>query len=81
MKYTDIKILEFNEKDRPKIVDIWYMSWKRSKRTGIALLDTHLIRCFQGSIDKLGYIDNIVSLINRKDVESITIKKYHNEIE
>ena len=79
MKYTNKKILEVNEQDKPEIVDIWYLVWKKYKSG--SLLDMNLTRCFQKSVDRLGYIDNIVRLINRKDVESITIKKYHNEIE
>ena len=81
METTKINITGFFERDKPKIVDIWYMVWKKNKSNNGALLDTHLTRCFQGSVDKFGYIKTIVSLINRKDVESIIIKKYHNEIE
>lgn len=72
MKITNIKVVEFEPEKRPEIVDMWYMKQKNGR-----LLDTHLTRCFPKSVDRLGYIDTIVSLINDSDIDTIIIKKYH----
>lgn len=53
------------------IVDIWYYI-----KSNKGFLDSHLIRCFEISCERKGYLESIEELIQRKDIDSIIIRKY-----